>query len=68
MKMKVIKMKKKNIVNIHDINALRYCIKKDTVAGCGYCEAIFDEDDFAYALETGKCQYCHSTLLKVLVK
>lgn len=64
----MIKMKKKNIVNIHDINSLRYCIKKDTVAGCGYCEAIFEEDDFAYALETGTCQYCHSTLMKVLVK
>ena len=60
--------KKKNIINIHDMKALHYCIKKDTVAGCGYCEAIFEEDDFACALETGQCQYCQSVLMKVLVK
>ena len=60
--------KKKNIINIHDMKALAYCIKKETVAGCGYCEAIFDKSDFTYALTKGQCQYCHSTLMKVLVK
>lgn len=59
-------LKKK--VNVHDFKALHYCIEKGTVIGCGYCEAIFEEDDFAFALNTGQCQYCHSTLMKVLVK
>lgn len=29
---------------------------------CPYCEAEFEEDDFAYLQETGKCQYCHEDL------
>lgn len=59
---------KKSIVKVHDYFVLHYCIKKDTVKGCGYCEAIFDKDDITYALKTGKCQYCHSILDRVLTK
>lgn len=60
--------KKKSIVNVHDYKVLEYCIKKGTVAGCGYCESIFDENDLDYAFKEWKCQYCHSTLMKILMK
>ena len=58
----------KNVVKVHDYGALHYCINKNTIAGCGYCKANFEEDDLAYALETGKCQYCRSILDNVLTK
>lgn len=29
---------------------------------CPHCEAVFEDDDFAYLLETGQCQYCHENI------
>jgi len=30
--------------------------------GCVHCRTVFDDDDFAYVMETGICQYCHTSL------
>lgn len=32
------------------------------ITKCKHCNAEFEEDDFAYALETGLCQYCHKEI------
>lgn len=29
---------------------------------CLHCGTEFEEDDYAYAWETGLCQYCHKPL------
>lgn len=41
---------------------LRSYIESGFVCGCGDCGAGFEEDDFAFALETGECPYCHGRL------
>lgn len=35
---------------------------------CVECGAVFDDDDFAYAHETGLCQYCHKEIEALWVK
>ena len=52
------------MVNITNIQQLHSLINRGIIKGCGYCKAEFDDDDFAFALETGTCQYCHEVLYK----
>lgn len=54
------------MVNITNMQQLKSLIDRDILKGCGYCKAEFDDDDFAFALETGTCQYCHEILYKGL--
>ena len=35
---------------------------------CTECGAVFEDDDFAYAHETGLCQYCHKAIKDLWVK
>lgn len=37
----------------------------DGRARCFCCDAQFEEDDWAFAAETGTCQYCHEDLILV---
>lgn len=43
---------------------LKSLIDRGIVKGCGNCNAEFEDDDFAFALETGTCQYCNEVLNK----
>lgn len=48
-----------NFVTLHSY------IESGFVCGCGDCGVEFEEDDFAFALETGECPYCHDVLNSV---
>lgn len=37
----------------------------DGRAKCFCCDAQFEEDDWAFAAETGTCQYCHEDLIMI---
>ena len=50
-----------NIVNMQQLHSL---IDRGIIKGCGHCNAEFDDDDFAFELETGTCQCCHGILYK----
>ena len=43
-------------------------IDDNKVKGCVFCGAIYVEDDFAFAKETGECPSCHSKLNEVMLK
>ena len=38
------------------------------VIGCAKCNSEFEEEDFAFALETGTCPYCHKEMDRGLVQ
>jgi ssDNA-binding Zn-finger/Zn-ribbon topoisomerase 1 len=42
----------------------KFSFEKEFENGCTYCHSKFEEDDFAFLLETGKCPYCHHLLLE----
>ena len=52
------------MVKITNIQQLHSLINRGIIKGCGFCKAEFDDDYFAFALETGTCQYCHEVLYK----
>ena len=54
------------MVNITNMQQLHSLIDRGMIKGCGHCNAEFDDDDFAFALETGTCQCCHEILYKGL--
>lgn len=56
------------MVNICTFEQLKVLIGKDIVKGCGCCKSVFGESDFAYAMQTGGCPYCHEKLVKVFTK
>ena len=45
------------MVNICTLEQLQVLIGKGIVKGCGCCKSRFEEDDLAYAVQTGKCPY-----------
>lgn len=52
------------MVNITNMQQLHSLINRGIIKGCGHCNAEFDDNDFAFALETGTCQCCHEVLYK----
>lgn len=60
-------MKKERMVEVDNMKHLHSLIQNRDIKGCGHCKSTFEEDDFAYALETGTCQYCHSVLEELLL-
>ena len=55
-------MKVRNAIHLYSL------INDRSVKGCANCGAEFEDDDFAFALETGICQHCHKLLDKVITK
>ena len=53
---------------VKNMKELMAAIKRNEITGCGSCEADFEEDDFAYAMETGECPYCHEVLEELVEK
>lgn len=43
-------------------NAISYIKIISNNMKCLHCNAKFEEDDIAYMLETGLCQYCHENI------
>lgn len=35
---------------------------------CANCDAVFENDDLAFAHETGACAYCHTLIRELLIK
>lgn len=56
---------KSYFVQVADLRTLSSYIRQGFVYGCMDCGAQFEEDDLAYALNTGECQYCHKILRNV---
>lgn len=54
------------MVNVCNMQQLKSLIDRGIIKSCGNCKAEFEEDDFAFALETGTCQYCHEVLNKAI--
>ena len=52
------------MVNITNMQQLHSLIDRGIIKGCGHCNSEFDDDDFAFTLETGICQCCHEVLYK----
>lgn len=50
------------MVMIENYNRLVYLVRNNTIVGCGKCKALFEDEDFAFALGTGECPYCHENL------
>lgn len=55
---------KVSIAKIYGATQLEESI--DSITGCGTCKSPFEKDDYAFALETGTCPYCHKVLELVL--
>ena len=53
---------------IPDYQQLKLYADAKQIDGCVYCDAIYDESDIAFALETGTCQYCHEKLEAIRIK
>jgi PDZ domain-containing secreted protein len=43
-------------------NAISYIKIVNNNMKCIHCNVEFEEDDIAYLLETGLCQYCHKVI------
>lgn len=43
-------------------------IKAGNKIACIKCGAVFEDDDLAYAHETGLCQYCHAKIKAIWIK
>lgn len=56
------------ICNINGHKDLKEKLESGEVIRCAKCGAIFEEDDGAFAVETGECQYCHELMEKGLTK
>ena len=53
----------KNMKELHDL------IQTKRVKGCAKCNTIFyDDEDFAFVLETGTCPCCNKVMVEVLRK
>lgn len=65
----LIRRKAKSIeVEVENVLSLCQLLDSGKVTGCGHCGSEFEEDDFAFAKETGGCPYCKSILTKVKFK
>lgn len=56
------------VSGVSNLVTVSYLIDEGKVAGCGHCGNIFEEDDFAFAKETGGCPYCRKTLTQIKFK
>ena len=50
------------MINVYNVRDLHLFLHKKIIKGCGHCLHTFEEDDYAYAYETGTCQYCHKRI------
>ena len=54
--------------NVFGYNDLKRELESGKIIGCAKCNAEFEEDDKAFALETGECPYCHKLMDRGLVQ
>ena len=53
---------KNNVRDIKDSYEFFDLLLQGKIVGCLKCGMNFEEDDYAYASETGLCQYCHQII------
>jgi len=53
---------KDNVRDIKDSYEFFDLFLQGKIDGCLKCGAVFEDDDYAFASETGLCQYCHKTI------
>lgn len=46
-------------------SAIYRAIKTGEKVACIECGSIFENDDLAFTLETGECQYCHQRVSEI---
>lgn len=61
-------VKEREVREISHLQELKSLIDQKILVGCGNCNGQFEKEDFAFAIETGTCPYCHEVLTKGIVE
>lgn len=61
-------VREREVREISHLQELKSLIDQKVFVGCGCCNGQFAEEDFAFAIETGTCPYCHEVLTKGIVE